>query len=444
MERVSRTPRSWPALLILGGVYCAVVWISLGKTPLWLDELQQLDSSRQRSIHQVVEWAKLNPAAVPLPYIVQQVFIALSGFSTVIARAPAAIASVLGGVVFVFLARRSSLTSVLFLAAPLQFRYALEARGYSLALLFSLLTLLIFLELCRHPSIQITILYGLAIVLGLYSQPFSLFPVVGQLIWLARRPAFKHALIAAAAACATFVPWYLEQSDAKSHYAQMAVYFFSWHQVTPWTLLHEFPGGGYLPSIALFSLAAYALWRGSLKEPREQLLMCMAAVSIVAPIVADAVGGYFFAVRQLLFALPPMVLLAGMGLDRLWKERRGLAWAALAIFLIPAAIKDYRDATIPKDDLAATADRIEAELTPDTCVLIAPRNQIAYYAFFHPDVQLRACPAVPDSATVLAADTGQYTTPEEHAEMSAVLASAYEPGRSIMVGRARITLYRRR
>ena len=76
-------------LLILGVVYCAAVWLSLGRTPLWLDEIQQLDSARQRTIHQIIEWAKLNPAAVPLPYLIQQAFIAIFGFSTVVARAPA-------------------------------------------------------------------------------------------------------------------------------------------------------------------------------------------------------------------------------------------------------------------------------------------------------------------------------------------------------------------
>ena len=176
-----------------------------------------------------------------------------------------------------------------------------------------------------------------------------------------------------------------------------------------------------------------------------QLLLSMAVVSIAVPILADAVDSYFFAARQLLFALPSITLLAGLGLDRLRSERRPwLALAAVAIFLIPALIKDYRDAVIPKDDLAATADRIEAELSPDACVLIAPPNQIAYYRFFHPDLQLRACPAVPDSAKVVAADTGQYTTPGERAAMSATLARAYEPEGSITVGRAQITLYHRR
>jgi len=463
MERPSRLPQGWPALLILGGVYCAVVWLSLGKTPLWLDELQQLGSARQRTIHQIVEWAKLNPAAVPLPYIVQQAFIAWFGFSTVVARAPAAIASVLCGIVFAWLlakpladARGSETArlvllwpTVLFLAAPLQFRYALEARGYSLGLLFSLLTLLIFLDLCRRPSIGLAVLYGLAIALGLYSQPFSFLPVAGQLIWLmgrsADRSVRKHALLAAAVACATFVPWYLEQADAKRHYAQMAVYFFSWRQVTPWTLLHEFPGGGYLPSIALFAMAAYALSRGSFKNPLEQLLLCMAVVSTGAPILADAVDGYFFAARQLLFALPAILLLAGVGLDRLYADRRRVwAFAALAVFLIPAGLKDYRGAVVPKDDLAATGDRIESELRPEMCVLVAPRNQIAYYSFFHPDLELRACPERPDSAVVLAADTGQYTTPQEQDAMSGVLAGDYQRERSILVGRARITLYHRR
>ncbi len=446
MERPSR-------LIILGVVYSAAVWLGIGRTPLWMDEIQQLDSARQRTIHQIVEWAKLNPAAVPLPYMVQQEFIAAFGYSTIVARIPAALCGILCGIVFACIAYRLKLSSTLwatalFLAAPLQFRYAIEARGYSQGLLFSLLAFLIFLELCRRPSIGMAILYALAIALGLYSQPFSFLPVAGQLVWLmlgsADRRARWFALIAAGAACLSFIPWWMAQSEAKRLYPQMAVYFFSWRQVAPWTLSHDFPGGGYIPFAALFSLVLYGLVSSSLKDPRKQLLVCMGAISIVAPIAADAAGSYFFAPRQFLFALPPILLLGSLGLDRLFEERRrGLAFAALAAFLIPAVVKDYREASVPRDDLAATADRIEAEITPGACVLVAPRNQFAYYRFFHPDLALRGCPENPDSQTILAVEPDPHATAADRAELAALPARGYQPERSIEVGHARITLYRR-
>jgi hypothetical protein len=222
----------------------------------------------------------------------------------------------------------------------------------------------------------------------------------------------------------------------------MAVYFFSWRQVTPWTLLHDFPGGGYIASAALFSLGVYGLLPRSAENSRKRLLAWMAVISIFAPIAADIAGRYFFAERQILFALSPLLLLSGMGLDRLFGERRrGLACAALAAFLIPAAWKDYRDVRVPKDDLSATADRIEAEVTPDACILVAPRLQIAYYRFFHPDLGLRACPENAESQIILAVEPGPNILPADRAEIAALPARGYQPERSISVGRARITIF---
>ena len=101
--------------------------------------------------------------------------------------------------------------------------------------------------------------------------------------------------------------------------------------MAPWTVLHDFPGGGYIASAALFSLGIYGLLSRSAENSRERLLTWMAAISIFAPIAADVAGSYFFAERQLLFALAPVLLLGGLGLDRLFEERRrALAFAALA------------------------------------------------------------------------------------------------------------------
>ncbi len=422
--------------LVLLAVYSAVVLGALGWTPLWLDEVQQLGNTRHSTVPELLRWVQVNAGASPLPYLIQRAFVNVLGYSAFAVRLPAALCSILAGVVFAalcsrFLPRGRLVAVAMFLLLPLQFRYALEARVYSQGLLFSLMSLWLFLRLREQAW-----LYGLTIALGLYSQPLTCFPVLAQVVYGWRR---RGVAVAAGAAALSFLPWYVLQHRAQAQYALIVkpIAFFSFRQVTPPVLLHDLTGGGYACTVALLLLAVGT-------ECTVPVCFYTMAISLAGPILADVVFNYFFAERQLLFALPALIILAGLGFEQMCQKRRAiLGYALLAVFFISAAVKDFRLATVPKDDLARTADAIVSRLPSDACILAAPPEQVAFYVFLRPELEGRSCLKDRTYPEILAA-TSSYTTAAERKTLVDSMSSAYAAGQVEAIGQNDLTMYRLR
>jgi mannosyltransferase len=394
------------AVLVPIAAYAALVFAVLGIAPLWLDELQQLVLGRE-SVAALLRWVEMNPGASPLPYLLQRAVVDLFGTSPFVVRIPAALCSIAGAAVFAALCGRFGIRSpvwatALFLALPLQFRYALEARGYSQGLLCALASLLLLLRARERGTVGAAAFYGASVALGLYSQPLTILPVFGGLLWtIGERDVSSQTkrLVFGAAAIGvlSFVPWYLLQRQTQEAFASMALYFFSWRQVTPLVLLHELSGGGYVCSAALLFGAAVGL--ANLRNRR--LLACVALAALAGPILIDALVNYFFAARQLLFAAPALALCAAFGIERLREGRwRWAGYAVLLAFFAAAAVSDYRLATVPKDGFGAQASVLAAHLPADACVAVAPPNQVVYYLFLRPELERRICAEPPGAARV--------------------------------------------
>ena len=282
-------PRARPsAVAVAIAAYAALVLGVLAITPLWLDEIAQLAFGHQ-SWAALIESIQTNPGAAPLPYLEQRAITALFGHSVFVARLPAASCSIAGALVFAGLCspfgiRRRAWATVLFLAVPLQFRYALEARGYSQGLLCVLLSLWLFLRASERGTLASAVWYGASVAFGLYSQPLTLLPVFGELLWLIGQrdvnSQTKRALLGAALAGGlAFVPWYVLQHRTEERFASMSLYFFSWHQVTPLRFLHEMSGGGYVCSAALlFAAFAGLAMRSKLRRPGLLASMLLAGL----------------------------------------------------------------------------------------------------------------------------------------------------------------------
>ena len=440
------------AVLIAIGAYAALVFAVLGITPLWLDELQQLVIGRE-SVAALLRWVQLNPGASPLPYLAQRAVVDLFGTSAYVARIPAALCSVAGAAVFAALCGRFGIRSpawatILFLAVPLQFRYALEARGYSQGLLCALASWLLFLRARERGTWGAAAWYAASVALGLYSQPLTILPVFGALFWLigerqAGLRTRRLILGAASAGVVSFVPWYVLQRQAQEGAGTMALYFFSWRQATPLVLLHELSGGGYVASAALLVGAAVGI--GTLRNRR--LIGCVAAAALAGPIVVDALVNYFFAARQLLFAAPALALCAAGGIERLGargsgRKRRWAGYALLLTFFAAAAVSDYRLATVPKDGFGAQA-RVLANLPPDACVAVAPVNHALYYLALRPELERRICAEPPDAARVVAV-MSPYSVQGERDQLSQLLERSYVKTAVLQSGAGEIIDYRRR
>ncbi|HEX5430470.1 MAG TPA: glycosyltransferase family 39 protein [Bryobacteraceae bacterium] len=415
---------------------------AMGLTPLWLDEVLQLANTRGTSLHELIRWIELNAGAVPLPYLFQNAVVNALGTSAFAARIPAALCSALSGIVFAmlcpqFLKRGRAIAIAAFLVLPLQFRYGLEARGYSQGLLFCLISLWLFLRLSERPSTRLAVLYGISVALGLYSQPLTLFPALAQVL-AANRRARWPACLALGAAGVSFLPWYFAQRTAQVQYAAAVskpTAFFSIHQIAPGVLLHDLSGGGYICTIAILLLALWGAFQ------KNRLLLVTVGVSILGPILMDAAFHYFFAERQLLFAMPALVLLAWQG--EAGKPASYVWFLLAALFFGSALVKDFRLATVPKDGLAATADAIAARIHGDSCLITAPREQASLYVFFRPELQEKICGVNPAAPAILAV-ASSYSTPAEKRALLDSLASGYEQKTAVAIGQSEIWTYRHR
>jgi len=437
------------AVPILIAGYAALVFAVLGITTLWLDELQQLVRGRE-SVAALLRWVQLNPGASPLPYLAQRAVVDLFGTSTFAVRIPAALCSIAGAAVFAALCGRVGIrtpawATALFLALPLQFRYALEARGYSQGLLCALATLLLLLRARERGTVRAAVFYGASVALGLYSQPLTILPVFGGLFWLiGERDVSSQAkrLVwgAASIGVLSFLPWYVPQRQALEAAGAMAPYFFSWRQVTPLGLLHELSGDGYVCSVALLVGAAVGL----AKLPYRRLLASVALVALAGPVLIDALVNYFFATRQLLFAAPVLALCAAGGIERLCDGRhRWAGYALLLAFFAAAAVTDYRLATVPKDGFGEQARVLAAQLPADACVAVAPPIHAEHYVFLRPELQRRICAEPPDAPRVLAV-MSPHSTPGEREQLADLLERSYEKGAVLQSGAGEIVDYRRR
>ncbi len=442
-----RSARVVPDALVIA-VYAAIVFAAVGVTPFWLDEILQLGATRHRSWAELLFWVRVNPGASPLPYFIQEAVIRILGFSTAAARLPAALCSILSGLVFLRICRRYQpgsawLATALFLAVPLQFRYALEARGYSQGLLFSLLALLLFLRLCEAPSAKRAIAYDACLVLGLYSHPFTLFPALSLSLWGARRLSGvrwrRFCLLPLAAAALTFLPWWIAQHRVLVEKGSMDSVFFSTQQVGPLTLLHDLAGSGYFTAVPLLAFAAWAWVSGAARKTAPATGFGM-AICCGGPIAADALFNYFFAPRQFLFAMPYLVLAAASGASALWKSKRQLPVAlGMALFFTAAAVAGLRLATRPKDDLYAAASVARSHLHPGACLEVVPRSHVRYFAFFYPELESRIC--VPDTVPPrIVAVVSPYSETGSGATATPSRPN-YAVTRDVTLGSARIVVY---
>jgi hypothetical protein len=181
-------------------------------------------------------------------------------------------------------------------------------------------------------------------------------------------------------------------------------------------------GGGYFCSVPLLILAAMG---------RDSRLWFIAATGVALPVAADAMLGYFFAGRQLIFALPFLILLAAKGIDSL---KRPAAALLIAPLFVASTISDFRQATNVREDWATPAHWLASHnMSGAGCVYVWSADQLAYLQVYEP--QLKQCdPAnLPDEFPYV---TTKYSPPPDPPK-------GFVKIRSERVGTTEIALYRR-
>ncbi len=363
-------------IVLLAGI--GLRFWELGQPQLWLDEIIQITRFSHADLKSSLLDLREEVAAAPLDYLIQRSVIALAGTSDAAARFHAAAFGSLSLLAFyrlgVLLAPASlvgaagfpspALAATAIMAAfPLHIAYSQEGRPYSLLFLLTVCGAVAALEAVLRGG-RIWLIHWFFSVLLLYSSYQAVLALLGQAalllgLMLLRRER-PHAVrprdllpfaISASAAVTCFLPWLLW--SFQSTQSSFQENFFSFGFLL--RLLKESSGGSLPLSLLLLGLLAAGLRPG---RPRDQratvaILLSWFLIPLLAVLLLDHFRGYFFAIRQLLFAMPPLLIGVGIGLKTL-RPRLGVL-AAGACFLLGVGTIAISDRKAQADWLGAAA-----------------------------------------------------------------------------------------
>jgi len=389
--RFADHPRA--GLFLFLAVYACVLAGLLPVLSLWLEEMMDLMVVRSAGMRELLAGVAVNSGNAPLNYIIQFWTVHALGYSPFAGRLSEAIFSLASCAGIYVLARRLGLRWPLLAVAvfalfPLQFRYALEARPYSLALALSIWSTVAFFRLLDQPrSLRGAALYTLSVVAGVYVLPFTLFVAVAHLAWVRREMLLPVGLAIAIAGLA-FVPWYLH---AVANWRADPVVARA-HETVTWRvvpmILHEMTGSGYVGTalVIVGVVAGFALGFAN-----RWFWLLYLLVPVVTALMADAAFGYFPAIRQIIFVLAPLALLFTVGIEALFTRWPKAALILAASLLIAGIVGNINFFRRPREDWHAAA----AILASEPCVLYSPPDSGPYYSFFVPELAHRDCAGTP-------------------------------------------------
>ena len=160
------------------------------------------------------------------------------------------------------------------------------------------------------------------------------------------------------------------------------------------------------------------LSRTEMPTAAKRLLLLWIVVPVPLVMLANTLFHYFFAIRQLLFIVPPLCVLAGEGLEALQRGWRPLVAVAL---LAAACVYDVRWFGHSKEDWQLPAAAARRLVVPGTCVFAAPRSAADLYRLYEPSLPFCAADS-PGKASVLL--VSPYATEEDR---EAVTNAAFPP-----------------
>ena len=400
MERLVRWPIGIALLAGYAGLLVCLTWTR----PLWLDEILLLLITRENSFSQRMEMIRETPGAVPLGYELQHFVGHIFGQSTFTARAPSEVFGIVSLIAMLWLAREIQVRGRLLMAAawvllPILLRYALEGRPYSQALALSAASTLVLFRILRAPRVTLAIIYAVLVFAALCTQPYSLFlqaGLVAPLLLEWRAPQMRRALVlctaALGAAVAAFAPWVAWSGHGWTQYASRIGQEFHLTARLPLMLVRELSGGSYICSLSLLTFVAAGCFSRKMNPRTKRQLLAGIGASVVLALAGDLVFNYFFATRQVLFALIPMCLLAGEGWAEAAAGRRAAYGRPIlaAILLVSAAVKDLSYFRDRSENWESAARRLQRDAR-SACILYPTTDLPQVYEYFEPALGNHRC-----------------------------------------------------
>jgi mannosyltransferase len=288
----------------------------------------------------------------PLYYVLTWVWTHLFGFSELAVRSVSALAGVATVAVAYALAARlggaraALIAGGLVAISPAMVWYSQEARAYSLAALLATATILCALRYLESLDGRWLAAWAVTAALGLGTHYFVAFVVLPEFVWILWRHGHRREVQRAAALVVAvgiaLVPLALAQRGT-GHADYIASTGLATRTVQiPKQLLVGYASPGQVITavlaaviVVLGSLWPLARYRDSIVTPT--VITLVAGLScLVLPLILALVGVDFLDTRNVLPALPALLVVAGVGfaLPRAWPLGGGLAAALVAVLAV--------------------------------------------------------------------------------------------------------------
>ncbi len=298
--------------------------------------------------------------------------------------------------------RRAGLIAAALVAVnPYLVWYSQEARSYALLVLFGAWGLYFFARCLNDPSRRNLALWAAASALALCSHYFAAFPVGAEGLWLAARGWPRRAPLVAfggtVAVGLALLPLAITQEGTgrRNHFATVPLVHRAIGVVLGFLASQE-PGGlagsaavrslrgaVFVAGLILAALAlALLLWRATPRERRGGLTIAgVAAAALIVPFALASVGPDFVDDRNLIGALAPLLVAAGIGLGCRRAGRLGLAGAgAASLVLVVVLAAVFASGQMQRPDWRGAAAAMGPPSGPRVLMVARNGNEpIAYY-----------------------------------------------------------------
>ena len=287
----------------------------------------------------------------------------------------------------------AAIAGLLVAVSPVLVWFSQEARSYSLAVLLSALTVLCAAAYADSRRGRWLAGWAVSAALGLATHYFLVFVVAPELIWLWRTAPRDRRLagavgVVAVAGCALLPLAIRQESSGHADYISHASLHTTLGQIPKQLLIgYASPGQtltGVLVGLLVLAGAVLPLALSPPVRARAAWPLAVGVAAILVPVLLALVGIDFLDTRNLMPALPPLVIAGAIGFAG-WDElalagrrpgwRPGGVWAALAVAAISVVVVVLidTDARYQRDDWRGVAHEL-GPATQQRVVLVEPSS----------------------------------------------------------------------
>ena len=352
----------------------------------WSDEIFSVMVSRSWSVMQ--EYFRNYENNMSLYYITLHGWMKVFGEGEVATHSLSLLYALITLPVFYKLARvwlnksTALLCEILLAANPLFVFYSLEVRSYSMLVLASTISTLIFVRLTRKPGFGLAIFYGLSVVMATYIHYFGILLILVHALTVSwrklTRMQIRFVFLSGFVVLTGILPLFLFQNQNESQVSWLTKPDLKYL----WYTCKDLVGGGYDFLILLFCLF-FVVKKGYWKHASDNkvFLRRLALAWTLVPTLLLFVFSYLekpvFLTRYFVWCVPGAILLTSLIISNTgWNfKRQSVVWFLLSIIML---YRSYKFLHLRGSGYKEAVQYLNMTVRPGESVLTYP-----FYRSFH-------------------------------------------------------------